>query len=36
VVGKSEELRIIKSEMRVELAQQVLRRIGFFAASSAP
>ena len=36
VVGKSEEMRIIKSEMRVELAQQVLRRIGFFAASSAP
>jgi LPS-assembly lipoprotein len=36
VVGKAEELRIIKSEMRTELAQQVLRRIGFFAASSAP
>jgi LPS-assembly lipoprotein len=36
VVGKAEELRIIKSEMRVELAQQLLRRIGFFAASAAP
>ena len=36
VVGKAEELRIIKSEMRVELAHQMLRRIGFFAASTAP
>ena len=36
VVGKAEELRMIKSEMRVELAHQMLRRIGFFAASTAP
>jgi len=33
VVGKSEEIRLLKSEMRAELAQQILRRIGFFAAS---
>ncbi len=36
VVGKAEELRIIRSEMRVELARQMMRRIGFFAASTAP
>ena len=35
VVGKEEELRLIKSEMRTELAHQLLRRIGFFAASTA-
>jgi LPS-assembly lipoprotein len=35
VVGKEEELRIIKSEMRTELAHQLLRRVGFFAASTA-
>lgn len=35
VVGKTEELRIIKSEMRTELAHQLLRRISFFAASTA-
>ncbi len=34
VVGKAEEIRLIKSEMRVELARQILRRIGFFAASA--
>ncbi|MBN7795729.1 LPS assembly lipoprotein LptE [Parahaliea mediterranea] len=34
VVGKAEEIRIIKGEMRVELAQQILRRIGFFAANA--
>jgi LPS-assembly lipoprotein len=35
VVGKAEEIRIIKGEMRGELAQQILRRIGFFAANAA-
>lgn len=34
VVGKTEELRIIKSEMRVELAQQIVRRVGFYASSN--
>ena len=33
-MGKSEEIRILKSEMRNELAQQIIRRIGFFAAST--
>jgi LPS-assembly lipoprotein len=33
VQGKSEEVRILKSEMRTELAHQILRRIGFHAAS---
>lgn len=33
-MGKGEELRILKSEMRTELAQQIVRRIGFFAASN--
>ena len=33
VVGKAEEQRILKAEMRSELAQQIMRRIGFFAAS---
>jgi LPS-assembly lipoprotein len=33
VVGKAEEVRILKSEMRTELAQQIMRRIGFYAAS---
>ncbi|MFV0476684.1 MAG: LPS assembly lipoprotein LptE [Parahaliea sp.] len=33
VVGKAEEVRIIKGEMRIELVQQILRRIGFFAAN---
>ena len=34
VVGKAEEIRILKAEMRTELAQQILRRIVFFAASA--
>ena len=34
VVGKSEEIRILKSEMRTDLAQQIMRRIGFFAAGT--
>jgi len=33
-MGKAEEIRIHKNEMRTELAQQVMRRIGFFAASN--
>ena len=33
VVGKAEEIRILKAEMRGELAQQILRRIAFFAAA---
>jgi LPS-assembly lipoprotein len=33
VVGKAEEARILKAEMRRELAQQIMRRIAFFAAS---
>ena len=33
VVGKAEEQRILKAEMRSELAQQIMRRIGFFAAA---
>ncbi len=33
VVGKAEEIRILKGEMRTELAQQILRRIAFFAGS---
>jgi len=32
-LGKGEEIRIMKSEMRTELAQQIIRRIGFFATS---
>ena len=34
VMGKSEEIRLLKSEMRAELAQQIMRRIGFFATST--
>jgi LPS-assembly lipoprotein len=34
VVGKAEEVRILRDEMRGELAQQIIRRIAFFAASS--
>ncbi len=34
VVGKAEEVRILKSEMRTELARQIMRRIGFYAAST--
>jgi len=33
VVGKAEEIRILREEMRVELAQQIIRRIAYFAAS---
>ena len=33
VVGKAEEIRILKGEMRADLARQIMRRIGFFAAS---
>ena len=36
VGGKSEEIRILKAEMRRELAQQIMRRIAFFAASQQP
>ena len=31
VVGKSEEINLLREEMRAELAQQIVRRIGFFA-----
>jgi LPS-assembly lipoprotein len=34
VVGKAEEVRILKTEMRTELVQQILRRIGYFATSN--
>ena len=34
VVGKSEEIQLLRQEMRAELAQQIMRRIGFFATSS--
>ena len=34
VVGKAEEVRILKTEMRTELVQQILRRIGYFATST--
>ncbi|MFT4613294.1 MAG: LPS-assembly lipoprotein [Bacteroidia bacterium] len=33
VVGKAEEVRLLRDEMRGELAEQLLRRIGFFATS---
>jgi LPS-assembly lipoprotein len=33
VVGKAEEVRVLRSELRSELAAQILRRISFFAAS---
>lgn len=36
VVGKAEEIRILKAEMRGELAQQIMRRIAFYAASLQP
>ena len=35
VVGKAEEIRILRDEMRGELAQQIIRRIAYFAASGA-
>jgi LPS-assembly lipoprotein len=34
VVGKAEEVRILKTEMRTELVQQILRRVGYFASST--
>ena len=34
VVGKAEEVRILRNELRQELAAQILRRITFFAASA--
>ena len=34
VVGKAEEIRILKSEMRADLSRQIMRRIGFFAAGN--
>jgi LPS-assembly lipoprotein len=34
VVGKDGEMRMIQAEMRTELAEQIMRRIGFFATSS--
>jgi LPS-assembly lipoprotein len=34
VVGKTEEARILQGEMRTQLAQSILRQIGFFAAST--
>lgn len=33
VVGKGEEIRILQDEMRLELAQQIMRRISFYASS---
>lgn len=33
VVGKAEEIKLLRNEMRGELADQLLRRIGFFATS---
>jgi len=33
VVGKEGEMRLIENEMRYELAEQIMRRISFFAAS---
>jgi LPS-assembly lipoprotein len=34
VVGKAEEVRILKAEMRSDLIRQILRRIGYFATST--
>ncbi len=34
VVGKAEEVRILRSEMRSDLVHQVVRRVAFFAAST--
>ena len=36
VVGKAEEVRILKTEMRSELVQQILRRVGYFATATPP
>ncbi len=35
VVGKAEEIRILRGEMRTELVQQIIRRIAFFAGANA-
>jgi LPS-assembly lipoprotein len=35
VVGKAEEVRVLRNELRSELANQILRRISFFAANAA-
>ena len=34
VVGKAEEIRILRGEMRTELSDQIMRRIGFYAIST--
>jgi len=34
VVGKAEEVRILKAEMRTELVNQIIRRIGYYAVSA--
>jgi LPS-assembly lipoprotein len=34
VVGKAEEVRILRTELRRELADQILRRMSFFAANT--
>ena len=34
VTGKAEEIRILKGEMRTDLSRQIMRRIGFYAAST--
>ncbi|MFT7288163.1 MAG: LPS-assembly lipoprotein [Halieaceae bacterium] len=34
VVGKAEEVRVLRAELRRELATQIMRRISFFAAST--
>ena len=34
VVGKAEELRILRVEMRTEMVNQIMRRIGYFAVST--
>ena len=34
VVGKAEEVRILRAEMRTALVQKILRRIGYFATST--
>jgi LPS-assembly lipoprotein len=34
VVGKAEEVRILRDELRTELAAQIFRRVSFFAAST--
>jgi LPS-assembly lipoprotein len=34
VVGKAEEVRVLRDELRTELATQIFRRVSFFAASA--